>query len=286
MPIFISYSHADSDFVDGLATQLVRHAVNVWVDRWEINVGDSLIDKVEDAIAGASALLVVLSKASVQSNWVKKEVNAGLVRELDEKQVVVLPVLVEDCQIPVFLREKFFADFRTSFDDGLRKILEAVAKITNANTARTDAPTFHTDWAMDWGLVHDRVFLRMKFVEQAVDQPYTVLSSVQIFADAVATAAYAQEVELLGEDAVHRGILTKVVGRVGDLTLLLGDQFEQVREFELQDGAKRYAVIISAQRLGEDTGRDVLYRAGRQVEEALRHMSDVAARPADEAGGQ
>ena len=33
MPIFISYSHADSDFVDRLATQLVSHAVNVWVDR-------------------------------------------------------------------------------------------------------------------------------------------------------------------------------------------------------------------------------------------------------------
>src|SRR4051812_23154787 len=108
MPIFISYSHADSEFVDRLATQLVQQAVNVWVDRWEINVGDSLIDKVEEAIAGASALLVVLSRASVESNWVKKEVNAGLVRELEEKQVVVLPVLVEDCKIPVFLREKFF----------------------------------------------------------------------------------------------------------------------------------------------------------------------------------
>lgn len=74
MPIFISYSHQDADFVDRLALQLVRHKVNVWIDRWELNVGDSLLSKVQEAIGGASALLVVLSQASVSSEWVKKEV--------------------------------------------------------------------------------------------------------------------------------------------------------------------------------------------------------------------
>ncbi|KKK66978.1 hypothetical protein LCGC14_2958660, partial [marine sediment metagenome] len=39
MPLFISYSHNDRDFVDRLATQLVAHKVNVWLDRWEMHVG-------------------------------------------------------------------------------------------------------------------------------------------------------------------------------------------------------------------------------------------------------
>ncbi|MFM9966772.1 MAG: toll/interleukin-1 receptor domain-containing protein, partial [Planctomycetaceae bacterium] len=34
MPLFISYSHADRDFVDQLAVQLVARKVNVWLDRW------------------------------------------------------------------------------------------------------------------------------------------------------------------------------------------------------------------------------------------------------------
>lgn len=276
MPIFISYSHADSDFVDRLAGQLVLRAVNVWVDRWELNVGDSLIDRVEDAIAGATALLVVLSKASVESNWVKKEVNAGLVRELDEKQVIVLPVLAEDCQVPVFLREKVLADFRTNFDDGLHKILESVAKVTNANSARTEAPTFHTDWGLDWGEFDDLVFLRLKFVEQVKDQPYTVLCTVQIVLNEVATVEYQRDVRTAGEDAVHREIISDVANEVGDLTFLLKDQFEQERCVEILSGSRRYSIAISAQRLGEDTGRDVLYRAGRQIENALMHMTNVA----------
>src|SRR5438045_2276539 len=104
MPIFISYSRRDTEFVDRLASQLVQNKVNVWMDRWELNVGDSLLSKIQDAITGASALLVVLSRASVGSAWVQKEINGGLLRELEEQRVVVLPVLIEDCQIPVFLR--------------------------------------------------------------------------------------------------------------------------------------------------------------------------------------
>ena len=46
MPIFISYSHEDKDFVNKLAVNLVRHKAYVCIDRWDLNVGDSIIDKV------------------------------------------------------------------------------------------------------------------------------------------------------------------------------------------------------------------------------------------------
>jgi len=119
MPIFISYSHKDKKFVDKLAMQLVSRNVNVWLDRWELAVGDSIVDRVQDAVDGSSALLVILSKASTGSEWCKKELSAGLLRELEEKRVVVMPVMLEDCDVPVFARGKMFADFRTNFDDGL-----------------------------------------------------------------------------------------------------------------------------------------------------------------------
>ena len=35
MPLFISYSHSDKNFVDRLAAQLVLRKVHVWLDRWE-----------------------------------------------------------------------------------------------------------------------------------------------------------------------------------------------------------------------------------------------------------
>lgn len=50
MAIFISYNQNDSDFVDKLAKNLVMRRHNVWVDRWELNIGDSLIDKIQGAL--------------------------------------------------------------------------------------------------------------------------------------------------------------------------------------------------------------------------------------------
>ena len=68
MQVFISYNHKDKEFVDKLALKLIKAKNNVWVDRWEIAVGDSLIEKVQSAIQESSALIAVLSKTSVVSD--------------------------------------------------------------------------------------------------------------------------------------------------------------------------------------------------------------------------
>ena len=70
-------------------------------------------------------------------------------RELDEKRVVVLPVLVEDCEIPLFLREKMYADLRTDFNSGFHKVLDAIAKVTNADQGRLEQDEGTVDWSED-----------------------------------------------------------------------------------------------------------------------------------------
>jgi hypothetical protein len=97
MAIFVSYSRVDADFVNVLATWLVKNNVNVWIDKWELNVGDSLINRIQNAIENAGALLVVLSKASVESEWCKKELNAGLERAGSANSDRVLS---GDCVLP------------------------------------------------------------------------------------------------------------------------------------------------------------------------------------------
>jgi hypothetical protein len=57
-------------------------------------------------------------------------------RELDERRVLVMPLLLENCEIPMFLREKMYADFRTNFDVGLSKLVDALLRITNAEQGR------------------------------------------------------------------------------------------------------------------------------------------------------
>ncbi len=279
MPIFISYSHNDKKFVDALAHQLIQHHVNVWLDRWELSIGDSILEKVQEAIDESSALLVVLSKASVESEWCRKEINGGFIKELEEKRVFVLPVLLQDCEIPLFARGKLYADFRTSFDEGLSVVLEGVAKVANPNLARFKEPDYHIDHGMDWSINDDVIVIRLTYVEQAKGQPYTCLTVVKIFLEGATKAAYESRAKgNNGAVARFRVIeaLFKHLQRVGDIRPRLSDHYEHTYTFEFSGKlGEDYFAHIGARRLGEDTGRDILIYTNNLIERTYRHEKEV-----------
>ncbi len=124
--VFISYSSKDRAFATRLASDLKTQGLRVWYDQWALKVGDSLIDKISFGISSNDYLVIVLSKSSVTSEWVRKELNTALVREFTEKRVVILPVLIEDCEIPPFLSDKIYADFRSDYASGLHKLLDTL----------------------------------------------------------------------------------------------------------------------------------------------------------------
>ena len=125
--VFLCHSSKDKGFVERLAFDLEKVNVGVWFDKWEIRVGDSLIDKISEGIELNDYLAIIISNNSIESEWVKREVNAALMHELEEKKVVVLPILIDDCKIPVLLKEKKYGDFRKSYDEGFEEFLFSVS---------------------------------------------------------------------------------------------------------------------------------------------------------------
>src|SRR5947207_14471809 len=125
--VFLSYSSQDRRFAERLAGDLVGHGLRVWWDRWEMQVGDFLIAKIQEGILTSSWLTVVLSPTSVASNWVKRELASALADEISTDRVRVLPLLLADCEVPPFLRDKLYADFRESYEAGLELLLRRLA---------------------------------------------------------------------------------------------------------------------------------------------------------------
>jgi hypothetical protein len=120
--VFLSHARADKSFASRLGRDLKSLGFDVWLDEWEIRVGDSLIAAIEKGISDRTWMIVVLSPAALASNWVMKELRAGLVRETQKGTVFVLPVLYRETELPPFLQDKFYADFTDSYEDGLRLI--------------------------------------------------------------------------------------------------------------------------------------------------------------------
>lgn len=280
MPLFISYSHKDLEFVDKLAYQLVAQNINVWIDRWELSIGDSLVDKVQDAVDGSSALLVILSKASTSSEWCKRELSSGLLRELEEKRVVVMPVLLEDCDIPIFARGKLYADFRTNFDDGLRTVVEGVAKVTNSQLARKKEPEFTIDYSLDWGDLQGRTSLILTFVEQSESNPYSCLTQINILCSSEATRKYKHNSKNIGEENARKYIievLYNYFNQQEDIRPLLinSRKVEMQTSVEGESNEEIYFLIFESRRMGEDTGKDIILNSTNLIRFAYKNMCDV-----------
>lgn len=125
--VFISYSHADTQFADWLAEELAGSDIDVWIDKQNIKVGDSIIGKIAEGIRAADFLIVVLSQASVQSRWVREELDAATMRTIEDRHAFVLPVLIEECEIPSLLQHRKYADFTDDSQRAFRELLDVIA---------------------------------------------------------------------------------------------------------------------------------------------------------------
>ena len=122
--IFLSHSHKDKLFVRKLSKRLEEHGIQTWLDEIEMQVGDSIITKIGDAIREYRYLGVVISSHSVSSEWVRREVNIALTEEIQARRTKVLPLLCERCELPAFLVDKIYADFTGDFDEGFNRLLD------------------------------------------------------------------------------------------------------------------------------------------------------------------
>ena len=278
MPIFISHSHQDKEFVDVLAANLILNKAHIWVDRWELKVGDSIVDKIQSAIKTASALIVVLSKSSVGSAWCNKELSVGLIRELDERRVVVLPVLLEDCDIPLFLRDKKYADFRNNFDAGLSEIYKAVASVTSDTQGRIEKPEFHVDWSIGWGNSDGLYALILRFISHGKLLPYCVLTEVRIVCNDALTQRFmkyaAKGIEWFGRLMIVR-LLYSAIEKEGSGTCVIKDSLGVNLEIHFVPTSKQgyaFDAFITSVRLGIDNDMDTFVDWGIHIKQLIEDL--------------
>jgi hypothetical protein len=124
--LFISHASADRPFALQLSHSLTQLGHLVWIDVQGIDVGDALVQQIGQAVEMADYLIVVLSKQSAASAWSAHEWQAKYYQEIVSQQTCVLPVLLEECAIPLFLRPKRYADFRADYAVGLAQLAVAL----------------------------------------------------------------------------------------------------------------------------------------------------------------
>ncbi len=132
--IFLSYSSKDKVEVCKLAEKLRISGIDVWLDEWEIFVGDSITQKIESGIRDSEFMGIWITKSAVESEWVQKEWRSKFHEEISAEKPRILPLLAEDIEIPPLLRDKLSADFREDFNRGLDQLMAVPGFLHDINS--------------------------------------------------------------------------------------------------------------------------------------------------------
>ena len=108
---FISYSRSDFQFAEKIARKLQEQGLGIFFDEVSILYGQNIPLAIESAIASSLKIIFIVSSESLSSQWVSFE------RKLDWEEIYlknqnkVIPLLIEDCQLPKDISKMRYINF-------------------------------------------------------------------------------------------------------------------------------------------------------------------------------
>ena len=128
MRVFLCHSTKDKKQVRRLVRDLEAQGIDVWLDQYEVAVGDTIVEKLQRGIDESDFVAIWLTKRAVTSKWVQREWYTKYHEEIETGRTMVLPLLAENCAVPAFLKAKRYADFRGDYNSGLKDLLSVFAR--------------------------------------------------------------------------------------------------------------------------------------------------------------
>ncbi|MDN3659177.1 toll/interleukin-1 receptor domain-containing protein [Ferruginibacter paludis] len=124
--LFICHASEDKSVAESIFESLKARGFTIWFDKYEILVGDSIVEKVSNGLASTTELIVLLSTKSVEKKWVRKELNTILMQKLNGKEVRILPLKIDECDIPTLLVEYKHLDLKNGYDTCINELVQSI----------------------------------------------------------------------------------------------------------------------------------------------------------------
>jgi TIR domain len=109
---FLSYSHTNAEFVAKLHAWLTDSAgFAIWLDKTSLAAGADVDNQLATDIARCRGIVLVLSKESLRSDWVKGEIQCALKeRQSSGGEFSVVAIRIDDCDVPLQLQSTKYID--------------------------------------------------------------------------------------------------------------------------------------------------------------------------------
>ncbi|MCB0627542.1 MAG: toll/interleukin-1 receptor domain-containing protein [Saprospiraceae bacterium] len=250
-------------FVDKLTNHLAANFIPFWRDTSQLSIGDSIISSVEDALNNAKYMCIVLSKNSISSPWVKRELKAALVREFDENNIKILPIIIDDCEIPLFLRDINYADFRKNFETGLRQIIHAVSDNYNLHYGQFTNKNITTSFGTDVVIYENGLEIYFDAISCDEGKEYFILTKTKISCNDGILTQY----NCLTDKKDQKDLIVQLIKICGDecgkqqkAIVISGAKMGNFN-LNIENSANNLSIGISIQckKVGNDDGKYVMF---------------------------
>ena len=126
--IFISYSHTNRKIATEVSLELRNKGFEVWFEFEDVKVGDNFTSQILEAIQSSTIILYFISKESATSLHSKKELKLALIGENGRNPKLVIPVLIDDTEIPFSLNRRVPIDLTTEqlFESEIAKLITII----------------------------------------------------------------------------------------------------------------------------------------------------------------
>jgi hypothetical protein len=128
---FISHNKKDSQIAQKIGSYLVENHIDVWFDRWSVYAGDSLTDEISKGIIASNVFILLASKNSMASKWVKEELKIALNRRIADQDFRFITIKLDDCSLHPFLKDYLYIDFknRRKFKHVMNEVITSILQI-------------------------------------------------------------------------------------------------------------------------------------------------------------
>jgi hypothetical protein len=124
--VFVSHRGCDLASALRLASELREHGHEVWLDEWEIGVGDSIVQRIDDGLMTSAYLVLCYSAAGTLAPWMSREWMSTLARQLNGARVQILPVRLTGGAPPAILADIKYADLAADWSAGVAALCAAL----------------------------------------------------------------------------------------------------------------------------------------------------------------
>lgn len=133
--VFLAYPSEQKELAKNIAHDLKENGVKVWLDENELKPGDSISNKISNALKESQWVIYIPPENGSPNRWIEKEIKLAKESEKNRQRSFIIPIKTLAGTIPDFLKDRMWVDFSEDYQSGIQTLLGGIIRENNSESS-------------------------------------------------------------------------------------------------------------------------------------------------------